>query len=314
MRTEHFNFTGYQNTNLPAILWLPEGEPQLLLQITHGMTEHIGRYETFAQELTEQGIAVAGFDLRGHGKNPGDPGVASFGVDGWAASIEDMHLFFDLLEARFPGVPHCMHGFSLGSFLLREYLGKYPEGVAGAVILGTGHQPAFLLTVIRSIVKGQIKKVGVDGYSPLIRQLSFGVYNQKFKPNKTDKYWLCSDPEQLALYLADPYCRENFSAGLFMQMLGGMKQTGMKDTYATWNKALPVLLISGCSDPVGNMGKGALAVKQRMEQGGLRNVTLHLLPNARHDVLHEEACGAAGEARKLMKEFLGTLRQANLVQ
>lgn len=305
MRTEHFSFTGYQNKSLPAMLWLPEGEPRLLLQITHGMTEHIGRYEAFARELTEQGIAVAGFDLRGHGKNPGDPGVASFGAEGWAASIEDMHLFFQLLEDRFPGIPHYLHGFSLGSFLLREYLGKYPDGVAGTVILGTGYQPALLLTLMRFIVKGQIKKVGFDGHSTMIRRLSFGVYNQKFKPTRTEKDWICSDSEQLALYLADPHCRENFSAGLFMQMLGAMKRTGSKDAYDTWNKELPILLLSGRNDPVGNLGKGVLAVKRRMEQAGLRNVTLHLFPDARHDVLHEEACGAAGASRKIIKEFLG---------
>ena len=96
MRKEAFEFAGFGGVKLPAVLWLPDGEPRRILQITHGMTEHIGRYEALAENLTAQGIAVAGYDLRGHGQNPGNPDVASFGEDGWEASLEDMHLFFAL--------------------------------------------------------------------------------------------------------------------------------------------------------------------------------------------------------------------------
>ena len=139
MITETFEFPEYSGTNLSAYLWMPDGEVKAVLQVTHGMTEHMGRYEAFAQYLCPFGIAVAGFDLRGHGKNPGDSYVASFGEGDWAASIEDMRLFYELLEQRFTGAPHYMLGFSLGSFLLREYLTKYPdEGeIAGAIIMGT---------------------------------------------------------------------------------------------------------------------------------------------------------------------------------
>ena len=195
MKTETFEFAGFGGTNLPAYLWMPDGEVKAVLQITHGMTEHMGRYEAFAENLLPMGIAVAGFDLRGHGKNPGDPEVASFDKGGWAASIEDMRLFYELLEQRLTGVPHYMLGFSLGSFLLREYLTKYPdEGeIAGAIIMGTGHQPGWLLSIMMGIVKEQIKKAGFDKTTDLVRQLSFGTYNQKFKPNRTAADWLCSD-------------------------------------------------------------------------------------------------------------------------
>ena len=78
MHTETFAFAGFGGVKLPAILWLPDGEPGRILQIAHGMTGHIGRYEALAEKLTAQGIAVAGYDLRGHGQNPGNPDVASF--------------------------------------------------------------------------------------------------------------------------------------------------------------------------------------------------------------------------------------------
>ena len=303
MITEAFEFSGYHDKSLPAMLWLPEGETKAVLQITHGMTEHIGRYEEFARKMTTYGIAVAGFDLRGHGKNPGDKTVASFGEGGWEATIGDMKHFYDLLKERFSGVPHYLHGFSLGSFLLREYLGRYPEDGIGAVILGTGNQPAWLLSIMMAIVKGQIKKSGFDGYSPLVRQLSFGTYNQKFKPNRTEKDWLCSDNETIDDFIADPLCRDNFSAGLFYQMLASMKRTGSKAAYDTWNKSKPILLICGESDPVGNMGTGAKTVMRAMQQAGL-DVTFYLLPGSRHMILGEEASGAADAAVEIIREWI----------
>ncbi len=298
MKTENFEFCGYNGQKLHAAVWLPEQEPKCVLQIAHGMTEHIGRYAATAQELTGHGIAVAGFDLRGHGKNPGDADIASFGEGGWEASIEDMHIFFGVLANRFPGLPHIMLGFSLGSFLLREYLGRYPENTAGAVIMGTGYQPGAVLGVMMSVVKGQIKKSGFDGTTDLVRQLSFGNYNRKFKPNRTIADWLCSDNAQLDAYLSDTLCRKSISSGLFWQLLGSMKLTGNKDAYRGWNKEMPVLLLSGRDDPVGDSGKGVMAVKQHMEKAGIRSVTMHLFAGARHDLLHEESVSAASDAVK----------------
>lgn len=303
MRKEEFTFAGYGGFTIPAVMWSPEVAPIAVLQITHGMTEHMGRYEPLAEYLTEQGIAVAGFDLRGHGKHPGTGDLASFGQGGWEAAIGDMKIFFDWIEEQLPGIPHFLHGFSLGSFLVREYLGKYPQDTAGAVILGTGNQPRWLLTIMELIVGGQIKKVGFDGYSPLVRQLSFGTYNQNFKPNRTQKDWLCADNDTLDDFLADDLCRENFSAGLFYQMLGAMKRTGRKNAYVGWNREMPVLLICGAQDAVGNMGKGAEKVKLAMEKAGL-GVSFHLLPGSRHMVLGEEASGAAATARNLIANFL----------
>lgn len=305
MKTEIFEFAGYNGIILPAYLWLPDGEVKAVLQITHGMTEHMGRYEAFARYLCSMGITVAGFDLRGHGKNPGDAEVASFGEGGWAASIEDMRLFYELLEQRLTVVPHYMLGFSLGSFLLREYLTKYPdEGeVAGAIIMGTGHQPGWLLSIMMGIVNGQIKKAGFDKTTDLVRQLSFGTYNQKFKPNRTTADWLCADETELDKYLADPLVRKDISAGLFWELLGSMKRTGCAYEYDGWDTSIPILLISGQDDPVGDGGKGVQEISRRMKKSGMENVTVKLFPGARHDLLHEEKNGADA-TRKYIAEWI----------
>lgn len=292
MIAERFEFSGYDNTKLPAVIWWPEGTVKSVLQVTHGMTEHMDRYEALAKELTEKGIAVAGFDLRGHGRNPGDAAIASFGEGGWEASIEDMQLFYLRLRCIFPKSKHFMLGFSLGSFLLQEYLEKYPDGIDGAVIVGTGVQPKLLLSVMMWIVKTQIRKAGFDNTTDLVKKLSFGTYNQEFQPNRTEADWLISDQAQLDTYLADPLCRKTISAGLLWQMLGAMKHTGNPKTFENWHKDMPVLLISGKDDPVGNFGEGIRKLREQMKEAEITELTLYLLPGARHDVLHEETCGA----------------------
>lgn len=299
MKKEQFMMNG-----LHTVIWQPEQNVKAILQITHGMTEHMGRYETLAAELCSRGIAVAGFDLRGHGRNPGDPQIASFGANGWETTIEDMRLFFKELRSRFPKTSHYMLGFSLGSFLLREYLGKYPDDVAGALISGTGHQPGWLLAIMMAIVKGQIKKAGFDGTTDLVKQLSFGTYNQKFKPNRTEADWLCSDAESLAQYLADPLVRKNISAGLFWELLGSMKRTGKAESYADWNKEMPVLLLCGSEDPVGDSGKGVAKLYAQMKKAGLQAVECQQFSGARHDIFHEEISGTAENVRHCIADWL----------
>ena len=303
MSAERFEFVGSGGKMLPAVIWQPR-QTRAVLQIAHGMTEHMGRYEAFAAELNAQGIAVAGFDLRGHGENAGDREVASLGMGGWWASVEDMQLFQFHLQEMFPSVPHVLLGFSLGSFLLRDYLNTYStENLAGAVIMGTGHQPGWLLTIIMELVAGQIKKVGYDETSDLVKQLSFGTYNKKFKPNRTEADWLCANTDALDAYLADPLVRKNISAGLFWELLGSMKRRSGKTEYDRWDKKLPILLLSGGDDPVGDGGKGVAAIHQQMQKSGLTDVAMKLIPGARHDLLHEKT-EISAEAMKCLTDWL----------
>ena len=304
MKSESFTFTGANGASMPAVLWLPQEEPKALLQITHGMTEHMGRFIPMAQELTASGIAVAGFDLRGHGKNPGDPSCSSLGEGGWDSSLEDMHRFYLLMQERFPQLPHAMLGFSLGSFLLRDYLSQYREPVAAAFILGTGWQPKGVLSLLKLLVKGQIRKAGFDCTTPLVRKLSFETYNRKFAPNRTCADWLCADRTQLGYYLADPLCRENISAGLFWQLLDAMERTGAPDACANWDHQMPVFLLSGKEDPVGNDGKGVLKVEKLLKDAGMAKVETHLFPDARHDILHESQSHTTGKTLSIIKNAL----------
>ena len=308
MTKREFSFHGAASMpyELHAVIWYPENaKPDKVLQIAHGMTEHIRRYEELAERLTKNGIAVAGFDLRGHGKNAGDKDCASFGQGGWKPALEDMHIFYEMLRKEFPETKHYMFGFSLGSFLLREYLSEYPKDrVEGSIIIGTGHQPAFLLRILLGILKGEIRKAGWDKATKLVRELSFGTYNKNFKPNRTPSDWLCSDEGELDLFLADELRRKDISAGLFSDLLTSMKKTGNKNNYDNWRKDMPVLLISGKEDSVGNMTKGICQVQKQMIANGMLHVDLELLDGARHDVLHENKSGAKEKALNRIEQFM----------
>lgn len=303
MRSEVFSFAGSDGCMLPATLWLPDEGPRLILQIAHGMTEHIGRFESLARTLTGHGIAVVGFDLRGHGHNPGKSGFVTMGEAGWKASVEDIDALSQWVQNRFHSIPHAMLGFSLGSFLLREHLGQCREPLCGAILMGTGNQPSVVLSVLKALVRTQIRRFGFDESTPLVRKLSFETYNRNFSPNRTVADWLCADNTELDHYLADPLCRPGISAGLFWQLLDSMQRTGKSHFCESWPEGLPVLLLSGADDPVGNQGKGVEAVYRQLTRSGLP-AQIRLIPGARHDVLHEISSGGAAAAKNAVLDFL----------
>ena len=304
MFTKEFEFTGANGVRLPGTIWYPVCSPSMVVQITHGMTEHIYRYKEFATTLCLHGIAVAGFDLPGHGRNLSSSNIASFGNNGWKTALENIHDFSNYLQHNYPNIQKYILGFSLGSFLVREYLNKYEHIFSGAVIAGTGHQPAFVLSIMMSIVKRQIDANGFDNSTPLVKKLSFDTYNNKFKPTSTDFDWLCSDEKQLHDYINDRYCANAISSGLFWQLLNSMKYTGAKSAYSKWDKELPILLISGDSDPVGDFGKGILRVEKSMRAAGILNVSAHILPSARHDVFHEVSSGCSKQLTKIIIDWI----------
>ena len=306
MKTEEYRFIACNGTELPAAIWTPDSQPKAVLQIAHGMTEHIGRYDKLAEALTMQGIVVAGFDLRGHGQNPGDAHIASWGESGEYHSLKDMHLFYFEMQKRYPGIPHYMLGFSLGSFLLRNFFDIFDNRIDGAIFIGTGQTSEFILKIMCTIVKSQIGKSGFDSTTPLVQKLSFETYNQKFQPSRTPFDWLCADEAQLDKYISDELCREHISSGLFLELLYAMRAT-RRCGCRYWRKDMPVLLISGQDDPVGDFGKGVQRVEAAMRKAGLKNVQMKFFPGARHDLLHEEANGSAEEARKLITKWIDNL-------
>ncbi len=280
-------------TSVHAVEWLPEGEAAGVLQLAHGVAEYALRYEAFASFLAAHGFAVFANDHIGHGQSVA-PGAAPlyFGErDGWTHVVDDMRALRTLAAQRRPGLPYFLFGHSMGSFLARTYLIRYPGTVDGAVLMGTGQQPAALLAGGRlaANVIGRLR--GFDRFSPFVNSLAFGAYNKPFAPARTNYDWLSADPENVDAYIADPLCGAQATVGLFRDMLGGIAFLEAPARLARMDKGTPVFFLSGAMDPVGNLGEGVKSACESFRRAGVRDVSLRLYPGLRHELLHEKERG-----------------------
>lgn len=275
--------------SLHTLIWSPES-PRAVLQIVHGMAEHIARYNEFARFLCDNGIAVIGHSHLGHGLTAKDESELGFIADrkGWEHLVKDVHIIRGYAQKLFPGLPHVILGHSMGSFVVRTYITR-PEadGLAGAVISGTGNQPAalagagkFIAGIIR-IFKGKRHR------SALLNGMSFGSYNKAFEPTRTESDWLSKNEENVDQYVADPMCGFCFTVKGFCDLFDGLKYICKPKNIAKVSKSLPCLFIAGEKDPVGNNGAGVTQVVRMFRSAGIADASAVLYPNDRHEVLNE---------------------------
>lgn len=292
MRKNEFYYKSKDNkTQIHAVEWLPDEEPKAILQIAHGVTEYILRYEEFAQYLTQKGIAVVGNDHLGHGKSIAENAESMyFGPQGsWNWVVNDIRTCMEITKEKYPDKPYYLLGFSLGSFVERTYLIKYQERLNGAIVIGTGQTPNFQIALAKFMAKKEAKKVGEDHTSPTIKKLTFETYNKIFAPNRTEYDWLCANENAIDEYIKDDMRGGNMSAGLFREMLTGMEFSANQVNINKIDKNLPILFLSGDKDPVGEQGKGVKRAYNCFKKAGIKNVEMKLYSGLRHDILREES-------------------------
>lgn len=272
---------------LHCYAWFPEGDPIAVVQIIHGIAEHVERYAAFAEFLAEHGILVVGEDHAGHGKTVDENGRYGYMDGGWMGAVKGIHALYTEIHDRYPGVSYLMLGHSMGSFLLRTYLFTYHTPLAGAVISGTGWQPAVILPAGLLLCREEALRLGETNPSPLLQKIIFGSYNQAFSPARTPNDWLSRDEAVVDAYTADPRCGFTPSIQLCREMMSGIKMIQNKTNIGRMQKDLPVLFIAGEKDPVGAMGKGVLQTEQAFRQAGMQDVTCKLYADMRHETLNE---------------------------
>lgn len=278
------------STHLYVRIWEPEGPPRAVLQIAHGMVEFIDRYDRFARVLAGEGILVAGNDHLGHGasvESKEDWGYFA-GKNGNRCVLEDMRSLHYLLRERYPEAAQFILGHSMGSFLVRQYLHTYPEDkFAGVILLGTGTQPAWLVSMGLAISKLIMTFRGPRHRSRFLTKLSLGSNNKYFKPNRTPCDWLTRDESIVDLYCSDERNRFKFTASAFADMFTGMKTLYSKKNLQSMDNKTPVLIASGSDDPVGSMGKAAPTLGRQLEALGFGDVSVKLYQGARHELVNE---------------------------
>ena len=287
MTREDLTLPSAAGTSIHAVLWEPEGEPRAVLQITHGMSEHIGRYEDFAAYLTERGFAVAGHDHPGHGgsvRTPADLGFFGEG-DNADALIRNMKTVTLEAKRRNPGLPVFLFGHSMGSVFVRRYLALYGGEIAGAVIAGTVWlSPAAAKTGL-NVARAVCRMKGVRSLSPLLDSITLGN-NAKAFPGEGSLAWLTSDPVVCAAYEADPLCGFPFTAGAYRDFFSVMQSVAREEDFDNIRRSLPLLIVSGELDPVG--GKRAVEkLAARYRHLDFADVTEKIFPGDRHEILNE---------------------------
>ena len=278
-------FQSVTGSELEKREWRPEGKPRAIVQLVHGMAEHISRYDRTAKRLNEAGYLVVGHTQLGHGKQAETLGwFAPSG--GWDALIEDVHALRQQTQAANPDVPYFLLGHSMGSFVTRTYCLKHEAGLRGVILSGTGHFEPMILNVGLCLANLQCAFGGERKTSNLLEKMSFSGYNRDWMPPRTAFDWLSKDTEVVDRYVADPLCGFTFTAGGYRDMFGGLMRMYPQNLTAM-DRDVPVRLFSGASDPVGGRGEGVKATFQELKNTGIRDVTMKLYEGGRHEMLNE---------------------------
>ena len=276
-------------TQIHAIEWIPEGAARAVLQIAHGMVEFIDRYDRFASFLSGKGFYVVGNDHLGHGKSVVDEDAYGYFAkhDGNFTVLGDMQQLREDTQKKYPDLPYFILGHSMGSFLTREFIEKFGEGLAGAIIMGTGYQPNAKLDAAIALTAVFQRANGGHYRSITVNNMALGSYNAAFEPGRTKCDWLTRDEAIVDAYVANPLNQFTFTVNGYYNLFRGMRYCQRQVNLNRIPKDLPILVVSGERDPVGDFGKAPKTVAEIYRRTGIRDVTLKLYPEDRHEILNE---------------------------
>jgi len=283
----------------------PDGPICGVVQLSHGIAEHIERYDAFAAFLAGQGFVVVGNDHIGHGQSIAcEENLGYFDdADGWELAVGDIRKLYNITSQEFKDLPYFLFGHSMGSFLARTYIIKYPNtGLSGVVLCGTSQPSSGLMQSGRTVSRVEVSRRGAKGRSQLLNNIMFGSYNNGIEEKRTDFDWLTRDTAVVDDYVADPRCGFVPTAGLVSDMMNGMIYNSRRANMDRMDSKLPVFFISGDKDPVGDYGKGIQKVYTFFLNAGMEDVTMKLYHNCRHELLNEL------NKDQIMKDILGWFR------
>lgn len=284
----YFNSSTGKN-KIHARMCVPDAEPRAIVQIIHGIAEYIDRYDEFMSFLADNGIIAVGTDHLGHGKSiESEEQTGFFAYDnGWDYVVRDEEVLRLAMHENYPELPIIVFGHSMGSFMARTLLIRYPDAFNAAIISGTGNQSAALVNgglFMGNLVTG-LK--GAHHYSKFLNNLAFGSYNKIYENPKTEYDWLSRDEANVQKYIDDPLCGFIPSCSLFRDMMTGVKFITNKKNLTAMNKDMPVYFMSGDMDPVGECGKGVQKAYNNFLEAGMKDVSIKLYPGGRHEMLNE---------------------------
>ena len=291
MIRSQFTFQTSDNTRINAYCWQPKNKTDIrgVIQLAHGMAEHIVRYDDFSRFLVSHGFVVYGNDHRGHGDSVTAPDDLGYFADenGFDVVVDDMYRLSAIAKNDHPNLPLFLFGHSMGSFLTRRYLVKYGANLTGAILCGTGGDQGITGSIGLMIAKMEKRRIGARTPSPLLNKLTFGRFNQHIENRRTSFDFLTRDETVVDAYVHDPLCGYIPSAGFFVDLIGGIQLIHQADQIARVPKHVPLFFIAGEEDPVGHFGKAVQQVYEQYKHNGVQHVSIKLYKGARHEILNE---------------------------
>lgn len=267
--------------------WYPAQPPRAVLMVAHGMAEHSGRYGRFAEALVAAGFEVYAHDQRGHGKTAEHGLLGQYAEQGgWNLVVGDLARLNHHIRQQHPHAPIFLLGHSMGSYIGQAYLMQHSCSLQGAILSGSNYQQAALYRIAELLARFERWRQGPSGRSGLLEFATFGSFNKRFKPNRTEFDWLSRDPAEVDKYVNDPLCGFRCVNQLWVDLFAGLQQISPLDNLAQIDSSLPLLVIGGERDPVSD-GKRQADLANALRAAGNPHVQLQLYPDARHEVLNE---------------------------
>jgi alpha-beta hydrolase superfamily lysophospholipase len=276
--------------------WTPPSPARAALLVVHGMAEHSLRYEPLALRLAAEGFETWAADARGHGltadptvNDPGRGGLLGHCADkdGFFRVAADIDALVDALKAALPGLPLFILGHSWGSFLTQAYIEAHGDRLAGCLLSGTRGPGGLAIAAGVPLMALLALLHGPRNPSRLARSLADGAYNRYFRPNRGPYDWLSRDPAQADAFAADPLCGFHCSSGFYQDLIRGLRAIHRREAMTRIPRSLPIYVLSGRADPVGNRGESPAALVSAYRSLGLKDLEFVLYPDARHELLNE---------------------------
>lgn len=297
MIDSYFTYEGRDGTTVAARKWLPnkagvDAAPvRAVVQIVHGMAEHIGRYDHLAKFLAANaGIVTAGHDQRGHGRTAPSPHLLGRVHEDWEEMLYDVRLLSEQLRKLYPDRPLFLLGHSFGSLIVRAVVQRGEIVPDGMILSGTLAARERERKYGKRLAQLQAPLLGRTAKARLLSKLTFSGYNRGFAPKHTAYDWLSRDKKIVADYIEDPYCGQTCSVQFYLNLFKGMDEVFAEISEQSNRKIpfnLPVLLFAGDEDPVGSGSEGTIRAEEDLLKIGLTDVTRLIYKGGRHEMLNE---------------------------
>lgn len=276
-------------TPLHIEVWEPEGELKGILQLSHGMVEHIKRYDGFARFMAENGYLVVGNDHIGHGRSVVSEDKLGYFCENNPSKVvvEDLNNIRKEIQKEHPDTPYFLLGHSMGSFIVRNYITKYAKGLKGTIIMGTGLmpngkvKPGLALVKFLTMIKGPMHR------SNFVNGMVIGNNNKAFAGSPDGEAWITKDKQKADEYYSDPLCTFIFTLNGFRALFESIIKNNMPERLAKIPRDMPVLFTSGADCCLGEYGKGVTKLSNIYKEMGMKDVSLKLYETDRHEILNE---------------------------